>query len=104
MLLGSLVERKIESARSPVHGSSSSIPRSRQQRKGHFHRDQCGKGRAAGDTEADVPMLEAAEARIVVDNQALFGGDEKTLHLSLDSTSDGGAARLRAIIAQTLDR
>ena len=58
---------------------------------------------AVGDTEADIPMLEAAEARIVVDNAALFSDDEKTLHLSPNSTSDGGVAKLRAFISQTLD-
>ena len=41
-------------------------------------------------------MLEAAEARIVVDNDDLFSGDEATLHLAPDSTSDGGLAELRA--------
>ena len=58
---------------------------------------------AIGDSEADIPMLEAAEARIVVDNDDLFSGDERTLHLSPDSTSDGGVAKLRGFIAQTLD-
>ena len=58
---------------------------------------------AIGDAEADIPMLDAAEVRIVVDNGDLFSGDEKTLHLSPDSTSDGGVAKLRAFIAQTLD-
>jgi phosphoserine phosphatase len=58
---------------------------------------------AIGDSEADIPMLEVAEARIVVDNDDLFGDDEATLHLSPDSTSDGGLAALRVFIEQTLD-
>lgn len=58
---------------------------------------------AIGDSEADLPMLEMAEARIVVDNDALLGDDEATLHLSPDSTDDGGVAMLRAFLARTLD-
>lgn len=58
---------------------------------------------AVGDSEADIPMLEMAEARIVVDNADLFGHEAKTLHLSPDATSDGGLAKLRAFIARTLD-
>jgi len=58
---------------------------------------------AIGDSEADIPMLEMAEARIVVDNQDLFGDEGNTLHLSPDSTVDGGVAELRAFIARTLD-
>ena len=58
---------------------------------------------AIGDSEADIPMLEMAEARIVVDNEELFGDDAKTLHLSPDSTTDGGTAELEAFIARTLD-
>ncbi len=58
---------------------------------------------AIGDTEADIPLLAAAQARIVVDNEHLFRGEEQTLHLSPDSTSDGGAAKLRAFIAHALD-
>ncbi len=58
---------------------------------------------AIGDSEADVPMLETAEARIVVDNDALFSDDDATLHLSPDSTADGGLAMLRAFIQRTLD-
>jgi phosphoserine phosphatase len=59
---------------------------------------------AIGDSEADIPMLEAAEAKIVVDNDELLSDDETTLHLSPDSTADGGVAELRSFIAQTLDR
>lgn len=58
---------------------------------------------AVGDTEADIPMLDAAEARIVVDNDDLFSGDEATLHLAPDSTSDGGLAELRAFLGRVLD-
>ena len=58
---------------------------------------------AVGDSEADLPMLEMAEARIVVDNDALLEDDEATLHLSPDSTADGGLATLRAFILRTLD-
>ena len=58
---------------------------------------------AVGDSEADVPMLEVAEARIVVDNEALFSDDAATLHLSPDSSADGGTGALRAFILQTLD-
>lgn len=58
---------------------------------------------AIGDTEADIPMLEAAEARIVVNNDDLFDDDQTTLHLWPDSTRDGGVAKLRAFMAQTLD-
>jgi len=58
---------------------------------------------AIGDSEADLPMLEMAETRIVVDNDALFSDDEATLHLSPDSTADGGAAMLRAFLDRTLD-
>ena len=58
---------------------------------------------AIGDSEADLPMLEMAEARIVVDNDALLGDDGATLHLSPDSTDDGGVAMLRAFLRGTLD-
>ncbi len=57
---------------------------------------------AIGDSEADVPMLEIAEARIVVGNDALFSGDKATLHLSPGSTGDGGVAALRAFVLRTL--
>lgn len=56
-----------------------------------------------GDTEADVPMLEMAEARIVVENDALFADDPATLHLSPDSTDDGGLAALEEFLIRTLD-
>ena len=58
---------------------------------------------AIGDSEADLPMLEMAEARIVVDNDDLFSDDEATLHLSPDSTDDGGLAALRAFIERSVD-
>ncbi len=58
---------------------------------------------AIGDSEADLPMLELAESRIVVDNDSLFSDDEATLHLSPDATDDGGLAALRAFILRTLD-
>ena len=58
---------------------------------------------AVGDSEADLPMLEMAQARIVVDNDAVFGDDETTLHLSPDASGDGGLAALREFIARTLD-
>jgi phosphoserine phosphatase len=57
---------------------------------------------AIGDTEADLPMLELAEVRIVVDNDALLSGDEATLHLAPESTADGGLAALREFILRTL--
>ena len=57
---------------------------------------------AVGDSEADLPMLELAEARIVVDDDALFGDDRATLHLSPDSTGDGGLAELPEFIQRTL--
>ena len=59
---------------------------------------------AIGDSEADLPMLEAAEARIVIDNEALFEGDEATLHLSTDSLGDGAMAALNAFMVRSLDR
>lgn len=58
---------------------------------------------AIGDSEADIPMLELAEARIVIDNDALFSDEDATLHLSPDSAGDGGLAALRAFIGRTLD-
>ncbi len=58
---------------------------------------------AVGDSEADLPMLESAQARIVVDNDDLFSDDEATLHLSPDCTDDGGLSMLEAFIRRTLD-
>lgn len=57
---------------------------------------------AIGDSKADIPMLEMAEARIVVGNDALFSDDQATLHLSPDSTSDGGIAAMRAFMLRAL--
>ena len=57
---------------------------------------------AVGDSEADLPMLEMAQARIVVDNGALLADREATLHLSPDSTEDGGLAALGEFIREAL--
>lgn len=57
---------------------------------------------AVGDSEADIPMLEMAQARIVVGNDALFGDDEATLHLSPDSMADGGIVAVRGFIFRML--
>lgn len=57
---------------------------------------------AIGDSEADLPMLEMAETRIVVNNDSLFEDDQATLHLSPDSSSDGGVAAVSAFIRRTL--
>ena len=58
---------------------------------------------AVGDSEADLPMLEAAQAKIVVDNDALLDDDEHTLHLRPDSLGDGGWAALSAFLGRSLD-
>ncbi|MDP8942737.1 MAG: haloacid dehalogenase-like hydrolase [Actinomycetota bacterium] len=58
---------------------------------------------AIGDSEADLPMLDLAEARIVVDNDALLPDDQATLHLAPEATDDGGLAALRAFVAGALD-
>ncbi len=58
---------------------------------------------AIGDSEADLPMLEAAQARIVIDNDALLVDDQATLHLSPDALDDGGLAALRAFLRRSLD-
>ena len=58
---------------------------------------------AVGDSEADLPMLEAAHARVVVDNEALLTDDESTLHLAPDSLRDGGSAALSAFLRRSLD-
>jgi phosphoserine phosphatase len=57
---------------------------------------------AVGDSEADLPMLEMARSRIVVDNDALLADDEATLHLSPDSMDGGGLAALAAFIGENL--
>ena len=58
---------------------------------------------AIGDSEADLPMLEAAHTRIVIDNDALFGDDGATLHLSTDSLGDGDMSALNAFLLRSLD-
>lgn len=58
---------------------------------------------AIGDSEADLPMLEAAQTRIVIDNDALLDDDGATLHLAPDSLDDGGMAELKAFMRHSLD-
>ena len=51
---------------------------------------------------ADLPMLELAEARIVIDNDALLSDEDATLPLSPDSTGDGGLSALREFVGRRL--
>lgn len=55
---------------------------------------------AAGDSEADLPLLVAARVRIVVDNAALLKSDSETLHISSDTSDPADYERIGALLTR----